>query len=332
MSPASVLAGADLFSALSPDALEDVARFMTAVTFEPGEVVFRQGDAGDRLIVVAEGELEAVLEVPGAEPMLLSRIAPGQIVGELSLLGDGKRTATVRALAPTTGWALARSAFEVLRHDVRPAALQVLDAIGRQAITRLNGLYRRCAQELVGDHPGDLHPSRSIGEVASERGEIDYLGGILFFRDFTRDEIVDVTVGMPRLAVPRGAVLAPPGEKPTALWIVARGAIETTMRTASSTRSLRLAGPGRAVGHVGLLGDDAFVDRIESRARERSILLEVPWPRVAELLGDDASSSRRFTAALWTDAVRALQHGERPLARTRTRVDTIGLSLRAPAR
>jgi hypothetical protein len=72
------------------------------------------------------------------------------------------------------------------------------------------------------------------------------------------------------------------------------------------------------VGHVGLLGQEAFVERVESRARERSVLIEIPWPRVRELLTGDAPLSRRFAAALWTDVVRALQHGERPLARTRS--------------
>lgn len=56
---------------------------------------------------------------------------------------------------------------------------------------------------------------------------------------------------------------------------------------------LRLAGPGRAAGHLGLLGDEAFVAGIESRARERAVLLEVPWPRARA-----ARRPRRGVAAL----------------------------------
>lgn len=256
--------------------------------------------------------------MPGGDDVRLTSIGPGEVVGELALLGDGIRTATVRAATATVGWALARSAFEILRHDVRPAASQVVQAIGSQAIARLDGLYRRSSDELAGDPPPDHFAHASIGEVSAERGEIDYLGGLLFFCDFTRQEIVDVTQGLPRLAVPRGAMLTPPGELPAALWIVARGAVETRMRGARASHSLRLAGPGRAVGHIGLLGDDGYCERLENRARERSVVLEMPWDRVEHLLGDHAPASRRFAAALWTDVVRALQHGERPLARTRT--------------
>ncbi len=327
MSPVATLARSELFGALGRPVHEDVARLMSEVSFAAGEVVFRQGERGDGLILVADGGLEALLEVPGAPPVRLSSIAAGQIVGELSLLGDGVRTATVRAVVPTTGWALARSAFDVLRHDVRPAASAVVRAIGTHAVQRLDQLHRRCAAELEGE-PEEEPLRSSIGEVSPDRGEVDYLAGVLFFGDFTRAQIVQVTEGLPRLAVSRGAVLTPAGDQPSALWVVVRGAVETRMRGAGATRSLRLAGPGRAVGHVGLLGREAFVARLESRARERSILIEVPWPRVRELLIDDAPASRRFAAALWTDVVRALQHGERPLARTRS---TTGARRRARA-
>lgn len=86
------------------------------------------------------------------------------------------------------------------------------------------------------------------------------------------------------------------------------------MRGFDAARRLRLAGPGRAVGHLGLLDEHAFIERRESRARERAILLEIPWPRLRELLNAQDASSRRFAAALWTDVVRALEHGQRPLA------------------
>lgn len=318
MSAAATLAASKLFGPLGMDVLEDVGRLMTEVSFAAGEVVFRQGEPGDQLVLVGDGELETLLAVPGGTPLRLGSIVAGEIAGELSLLGDGVRVATVRAVIPTNGWALARPAFDVLRHDVRHAASVVVRAIGNQAVHRLNDFYRRCAGELEGAPFPELDAGSSIGEVPPEAGEVDYLSGILFFRDFTRAQIVEATAGLPRLAVSRGALLTPTGERPGALWIVVRGAIETTMRDADRRRSLRLAGPGRAVGHIGLLGAEAFVEFVESRARERSILIEVPWPCVDALLTDDAVASRRFAAALWTDVVRALQHGQRPLAKART--------------
>jgi CRP-like cAMP-binding protein len=313
--PGPALAASTLFGAMPESTRDDVGRLMRRVAYGRGEVVFCQGEPGHQLVLIESGELEALLAVPGDEPLRLSSVGPGEVVGELSLLGDGRRTATVRATEPSTGWALERSAFDVLRNDVRPAASVVTRAIGLLAVQRLNHLYERVAREITGE-PG---PSTSAHggpfAVPAEPGEPEYLKTTRFFEDFTAAEIAAVTDGLPRLEVPRGALLTARDHPPVALWIVVRGAVETTIRGATALRRLRLAGPGRAVGHVGLLEGAACVERIESRARERAIVLEVPWTRVAELLNAVDPAARRFAAALWTDSVRALQHGERPLAR-----------------
>ncbi|MCW3046468.1 MAG: cyclic nucleotide-binding domain (cNMP-BD) protein [Solirubrobacterales bacterium] len=313
--PGPALAASKLFGAMPESTREDVGRLMRRVAYARGEVVFCQGEPGNQLVLIESGELEALLAVPGGQPLRLSSVGPGEVAGELSLLGDGRRTATARATEPSTGWALDRSAFDVLRNDVRPAASVVTRAIGLLAVKRLNHLYQRAAREITGE-PG---PSASAHggpfAVPAESGEPAYLQTTRFFEDFSAAEIAAVTDGLPRLEVPRGALLTARDQPPVALWIVVRGAVETTIRGATALRRLRLAGPGRAVGHVGLLADAACVERIESRARERAIVLEVPWTRVSELLSGPDHAARRFAAALWTDSVRALQHGERPLAR-----------------
>jgi hypothetical protein len=63
-----------------------------------------------------------------------------------------------------------------------------------------------------------------------------------------------------------------------------------------------------------LLGERAFKQRIQSTAREHTVLLEFPWERVRELVNAEDKLSRRFANALWSDTVRAVQYGERPLA------------------
>ncbi len=306
------LGGSALFGAIPENVLEDVARLMSPVSHAAGETVFAQGEPGHDLLLVVEGELEALLAVPGGDPRRLSTIAAGEVVGELSMLGDGRRTVTVRATRPSSGWVLERTAFDVLRNDARPAAISVATAIGRLAIERLDRLHRRSAHEITGD-PGTPMPANEAMPVGAEPGEAVYLMGTLFFARFNPDEVATVVAGLRRVELARGNVLVERGTAPGALWIVARGAIETTLRGETNARRLRLAGPGRAVGHIGLL-PEGCVERIESRARERTILLEVPWPRVHELLHGEDRTSRRFAAALWTDAVRALQQGERPLA------------------
>ncbi|MGE0385906.1 MAG: cyclic nucleotide-binding domain-containing protein [Gammaproteobacteria bacterium] len=62
------------------------------VRFDAGSPVFRQGDAGDRMYVVKSGELE--IEVDGR---VIEAVGPGSIVGEMALIDDSARSATVTA-------------------------------------------------------------------------------------------------------------------------------------------------------------------------------------------------------------------------------------------
>lgn len=65
--------------------------------YEPGELVFAQGDLADRLYIIQEGEVEVVRTTDGKE-VLLARLGPGDYFGEIALLmAEGRRTASVRA-------------------------------------------------------------------------------------------------------------------------------------------------------------------------------------------------------------------------------------------
>jgi MFS family permease len=96
--------GVPLFAPLSVVAKEHVAGCLTRVAVEAGDVVVRAGETGDRFYVVADGELEIVNGVH-------ERAGRGDFFGEIALLRDVPRTATVRATAPTELYALERDDF-----------------------------------------------------------------------------------------------------------------------------------------------------------------------------------------------------------------------------
>jgi MFS family permease len=93
-----------LFAPLSVAAKEHLAAKLTRVDVAPGEVVVRAGESGDRFYVVADGELEITNGVQ-------RKAAAGDFFGEIALLRDVPRTATVRATAPSHLYALDRDDF-----------------------------------------------------------------------------------------------------------------------------------------------------------------------------------------------------------------------------
>jgi MFS family permease len=125
-----LLAKVALFEPLSMVAKEHVAGKLIPVEVASDEVVIRAGEHGDRFYIVAEGELEitnGVRETAG----------PGGFFGEIALLRDVPRTATVRATTPSKLYALERSDFieAVTGHpEVRAAGETVVaERLGAEA-------------------------------------------------------------------------------------------------------------------------------------------------------------------------------------------------------
>jgi len=105
-----------LFAGVPRSRLEDAVRSATEVPVTAGTVVVRQGDTADRFYIIITGSY-AVTQQPagaGAEPVLLRRLGPDQVFGELGLLYRTARTATVTADADGLLLALERDDFLAL--------------------------------------------------------------------------------------------------------------------------------------------------------------------------------------------------------------------------
>jgi MFS family permease len=95
-----------MFAALPPPVLERLAAAAEAVAVTAGDAVFRQGDIGDRFYVIASGR--AAVEIDGAQS---GELGPGDFFGEIALLRDVPRTATVRAVEELRLYAIERDEF-----------------------------------------------------------------------------------------------------------------------------------------------------------------------------------------------------------------------------
>lgn len=107
-----------MFSNLNPEELEIVLGAMQKVSFTPGSMVINQGDAGDNLYVVETGKLKCtkVFE-KGQEPTHLKDYMPGEAFGELALLYNAPRAASIEASEPSELWALDRRTFNHIVKD-----------------------------------------------------------------------------------------------------------------------------------------------------------------------------------------------------------------------
>ena len=82
--------------------------------FKAGEVIFRQGDYPDRLYIIGKGEVDVVRETPEKEDVVLTRLGKDQFFGEIGILSDTPRTATVRAATDVEVLSIHRTYFTSL--------------------------------------------------------------------------------------------------------------------------------------------------------------------------------------------------------------------------
>jgi CRP-like cAMP-binding protein/predicted MFS family arabinose efflux permease len=126
-----LLRGIEIFKPLPPPVLESLAHALVPVRVEAGREVFREGELGDRFYIVADGEVEIV-----QNGQVVNLEGPGEFFGEISLLRDVPRTATVRARTEVELRSLERDEF-IAAVTGHAASAEAADSV---VATRLSSL------------------------------------------------------------------------------------------------------------------------------------------------------------------------------------------------
>ena len=112
---AEFLKGVEPFSALNPADLSRIAETATLRHFEPGEVIIREGEIGDEMFLISEGEVEVV-----RQDHEVARLGPAEFFGEAALLSGQPRNATVIATEPVDVYVVEKEELDVaLQHSTK---------------------------------------------------------------------------------------------------------------------------------------------------------------------------------------------------------------------
>jgi NTE family protein len=99
-----------LFEGLEPEARNEIYRRLQPRNFAPGEVICREGDAGSSLFIIESGLAHVLVSRPEG-PRIVARLRRGDFGGEMSLITGEPRSATLKAIVPTTLLELGQQAF-----------------------------------------------------------------------------------------------------------------------------------------------------------------------------------------------------------------------------
>lgn len=245
-----------LVSVLDEEGRRILTEGVEVVDVPADEVVLRQGDSGDRLYVVVEGAVVPIAE--GVPPKRLGCLEEGEIFGEIAVVTDQPRTATVETLVPTRLLSLDRRLVQrLVRHE--PRVLRVL----------LRLLRERLVERLVATSPlfDGMEPNRARA-----------LAG--------RFRLVESS---------EGSSLVEQGRPSPGLFVVVAGEAEVVLFDGSCNRTLARLRPGDCFGEMSLLRDrDATASVV---APCRSWLLLLPAEALLRAL-DEEPELRRALARL----------------------------------
>jgi voltage-gated potassium channel len=122
------LADLPLFESLTGEQLESVAGWADVRTASPGDRLCGEGASGYSFFILSSGAADVTRE--GQE---LRRLGPGDFFGELAILGDGRRSATVTAAKPSTMVVFFGTEFRRLEAELPEVAARIRQAVEQRA-------------------------------------------------------------------------------------------------------------------------------------------------------------------------------------------------------
>lgn len=133
----------DIFAGLDASAIDQIRDKLSRQTYAKGETVFREGDPGQQLFIIAKGEASVRIRQPGAaREIRLVTFAAGTVFGEVALLDTEVRSATVLADEDLVCYVLEHEAFRQLAESHPGIAVTLLRNIGRELSNRLRRANR----------------------------------------------------------------------------------------------------------------------------------------------------------------------------------------------
>lgn len=129
-----------MFAKVDPSRLKLMAFTSDRNLFRPGEVIVRQGDLGDHAYVILRGDVEVLVDTDDGL-LKVTELSKHDMIGDIAILCDMPRTATVRALTEVETLCLSKELFLCLVKEFPEMAVEVMRVLALR-LERMTRLYR----------------------------------------------------------------------------------------------------------------------------------------------------------------------------------------------
>lgn len=126
-----ILRGIPLFAKIEPAKLKLLAFTSQRLSFAVGETLCRQGEPGDSAFIVLEGEAEISIDTPAGK-VTVAKVTRNAVIGEIAILCDVPRTATVTAISPLQALRIDKDTFFRLVTEFPQMAVEIMRELARR--------------------------------------------------------------------------------------------------------------------------------------------------------------------------------------------------------
>ena len=176
---------AGIFQRLEPDVVAAVTEGLVPADYLPGQMIFAQGEPGDRLYIIASGKVKICRRTPDGRENLQALLGPSDMFGELAVFDPAPRTSSATAVTKVRVMFADRAALRGWIVDHPQIADQLLRALARR--------LRRTIDSQVELTFADVHGrlAKQLLQLAQQFGSQDD-GAIHVSHDLTQEEIAQL--------------------------------------------------------------------------------------------------------------------------------------------
>ena len=155
---------AGIFQRLEPDAVAAVTEGLVPADYRPGQMIFAQGEPGDRLYIIASGKVKISRQAPDGREHLQALLGPSDMLGELAVFDPALRTASATAVTTVRAMFTDRAALRAWIVDHPQIAEQLLRALARRVRRTIDSQ----AELILADVPSRL--AKQLLQLAQQFG------------------------------------------------------------------------------------------------------------------------------------------------------------------
>jgi CRP-like cAMP-binding protein len=130
------LHGSLVFGGGTPEAMASLVSRATPLAYPAGAFLFRQGEPAAHVFVLTKGEVAIVSPARGGAEQVHGIVGRGELIGELALLANGRRTAGARATSDAIAWAIGRDAFWAFLDETPTGSSALLRQVAERLAAR----------------------------------------------------------------------------------------------------------------------------------------------------------------------------------------------------